>query len=651
MTLQTGESKMQRDFEQYSAWRQAVMAALQRYQTWVRAAALTDAATEQRLSRTLARLADDKLSVAFVAEFSRGKSELINAIFFADYGQRILPSGAGRTTMCPTELMYDAAHPPSIRLLPIETRAGNLSTSDYRNDLAAWTVFPLHPEAADDMQEVLKQVSMTRMVTLAEARRYGLYDETDPDAAVALDARGLIEISQWRHAIINFPHPLLSQGLVILDTPGLNAIGTEPELTLNLIPGAHVVLFILAADTGVTRSDIAVWRTHIGAGPGRLVVLNKIDSMWDELHSETEVALEIERQQASVAHMLALEPGQVFPVSAQKALVAKINHDPKLLARSRLQELEAALFDELIPAKQDIIRRQLESDLELLDSAQQAMLSARMRAIVEQLHELKSLRGKNQSMIAHMMCRIDVEKKEFDASLFKLQGTRAVFTRLSTELYTSLGMEIVREDINQVRDEMARSHLSSGLRQAVRKYFERIATKLALADGKTVEISEMMLKMYRRFSSEHGLSLAQPMPFSLAKYRQEVASIAAIHQKQFGPAALLTTSRVVLMEKFFDSVASRVRTCFGAANSDAEAWLKVIMAPLEAQIRLHKDQLKHRLASIQRIHDATDSLEQKIEAFEAALEQLEQKKSRLAELRGAIGSAIHAKIVPLLAAA
>ena len=77
----------------------------------------------------------------------------------------------------------------------------------------------------------------------------------------------MVEISLWRHAIINFPHPLLKQGLVILDTPGLNAIGTEPELTLNLIPNAHAVLFILAAETGVTKSDIDVWRTHIGAGP------------------------------------------------------------------------------------------------------------------------------------------------------------------------------------------------------------------------------------------------------------------------------------------------------------------------------------------------------------------------------------------------
>ena len=59
------------------------------------------------------RLAADKLVVAFVAEFSRGKSELINAIFFADTGRRILPATPGRTTMCPVELSYDAEQPPT----------------------------------------------------------------------------------------------------------------------------------------------------------------------------------------------------------------------------------------------------------------------------------------------------------------------------------------------------------------------------------------------------------------------------------------------------------------------------------------------------------------------------------------------------------
>jgi hypothetical protein len=98
------------------------------------------------------------------------------------------------------------------------------------------------------------------------------------------------------------------------------------------------------------------------------------------------------------------------------------------------------------------------------------MLNARIRGIVEQLHELKSLRGKNQSVVAHMMRRIDVEKKEFDASLFKLQATRAVFTRLSTELYTCMGMDIVRDDIELVREEMQRSRFFTGVREAVRGY-------------------------------------------------------------------------------------------------------------------------------------------------------------------------------------
>lgn len=55
---------------------------------------------------------------------------------------------------------------------------------------------------------------------------------------------GTVEIPRWRHAIINFPHPLLQQGLVILDTPGLNAVGTEPE-PLYLISMSLLKLLVL----------------------------------------------------------------------------------------------------------------------------------------------------------------------------------------------------------------------------------------------------------------------------------------------------------------------------------------------------------------------------------------------------------------------
>lgn len=631
-------SNLVQKFQEYSGWRNHVGVAIDRYHAWLGAEQLSDAACDQRLSRMLTRLADDKLSIAFVAEFSRGKSELINAIFFADYGQRILPSSAGRTTMCPTELLYDETFPPSIRLLPIETRAESISTTEYKEQSNVWTVLPLDIVSADGMLEAFKQVSLTKRVTVDEAKKYGLYDEEDPDIVNEVGADGMIEISQWRHAIVNFPHPLLKQGLIIIDTPGLNAIGTEPELTLNLIPNAHAVLFILAADTGVTKSDIEVWRHHIGTGTGRMVVLNKIDSMWDELRTQAEVESQISGQVTSVAHTLAVEKKQVFPVSAQKGLVAKINRDAPLLAKSRLPALEYALSDELIPAKRDIIRSQLTKDIDELTASKQALLSSRMRNVVEQLHELKSLRGKNKNIIEHMMKRIDMEKNEFDGSLIKLQGTRSVFTRLSTEVFTSLGMGILKDDIRKTREQMEKSRFN--FREAVKGFFDRVQINLRLSGEKTEEITAMMTVMYRKFSTEHGLALTTPMPFSLDKYKNEIAMIESVYQREFGPAVVMTTRKVVLMQKFFDSIASRVKHSFLHANRDVEAWLKVIMAPLEAQIREHKIQLKQRKQSIERIHFATDTLEEKVRAFEQMQSELEQQKAKLsaleAELKGAI---------------
>ncbi len=644
-------SNLVQKFQEYSDWRKAVVSALEQYRNWIRGSDMSDAATDQRLARLMERLADDKLAIAFVAEFSRGKSELINAIFFADYGQRILPSSAGRTTMCPTELLYDDTIPPCIRLLPIETRADAQSTSEYKGQNHVWTVLPLNINSGDGMLEAFKQVSQTKKVSVEQAKSYGLFDEEDPDAALEIDENGLVEISQWRHAIINFPHPLLKEGLIIVDTPGLNAIGTEPELTLNLIPNAHAVLFILAADTGVTKSDIDVWRNHIGSGPGRMVVMNKIDAMWDELRTPEEIETQLKRQVATVAATLALEEKQVFPISAQKGLVAKINKDAPLLAKSRLPTLEYALSRELIPAKQDIIRNQLATELHEITSAQQAIVTARKRSVHEQMLELKSLRGKNMNVIEHMMKRVDAEKKEFDASLIRMQGTRKVFTSLSTEVYTSLGMDILREEIRVARENMESSKFSVGLRDAVKQFFAHVKLNLITSSKKIDEIAAMMTVMYRKFSTEHGLALSAPMAFSLDKYMKEVEAIEAVFQKQFSTATLLTTPQVVLMQKFFDSVAARVKQSFVQANRDVEAWQKVVMAPLEAQIREHKAQLKNRMQSIQRIHVATDSLEDKIASFEAMQAEVDAQKDSLSQLEENLNTALSAEIGNLRVAA
>ena len=80
-----------------SGWRSALAQRLDDVARFLVEHELIDDAAGMQVNSLRERLGNEKLVVAFVAEFSRGKSELINAIFFADTGRRILPATPGRT--------------------------------------------------------------------------------------------------------------------------------------------------------------------------------------------------------------------------------------------------------------------------------------------------------------------------------------------------------------------------------------------------------------------------------------------------------------------------------------------------------------------------------------------------------------------------
>ena len=137
---------------------------------WLQQQDLADAQVDIRVQQLLERLHQDKLIVAFVAEFSRGKSELINAIFFADFGQRLLPSSAGRTTMCPTELLVRRARARR-RSGCCRSRRGSkdATVAEFKNYADEWVTFPLDLRAAEKMGEAL----VARVAGQARAGRPG----------------------------------------------------------------------------------------------------------------------------------------------------------------------------------------------------------------------------------------------------------------------------------------------------------------------------------------------------------------------------------------------------------------------------------------------------------------------------------------------
>ena len=633
-------------FSAYAKWRASAAESVMRLRTWLARNEVGDAQCDLRLQYLLERLRDDKLTVAFVAEFSRGKSELINAIFFADYGDRVLPSSAGRTTMCPTELQWSKGDKPELRLLPIRSRERQAAVSELKRYPEEWRVLPLRTLDVISLQSALARVGETERVSEEEAVRLGFVVDPKGEEGLKPGADGLIEIPSWRHAVSQFPHPLLEQGLVVLDTPGLNAIGAEPELTLSMLPSAHAVLFILAADTGVTHSDLVVWRDYVQGGGsrqrGRLVVLNKIDGLWDGLRDEAKIEAEIAKQCASVADTLEVERAAVFPVSAQKGLVARITDDAALLERSRMPALEKALTGDLLPAKQDIVRDDTLAETGDVTAQTRALLEARLASLREQLQELTDLRGKNQSVIEYMMRKIRTEKDEFEQGLQKYYAVRSVFSSLTNSLLANIGMDALRDETRRTREAMLESTFTKGLRDAMKGFFQHLRANLERSTAEIGEITRMLEVMYKRFCVEHGLKLSQPESFSTLRYEKEIDRLEAAFNRQINTTlTLVTTEKHALTQRFFETVAVQARSTFELANRDVEQWLRAVMSPLETQVREYQIQLKRRLESVKRIHQATDTLEDRVEELKhsedgvmAMLEQLAALQREIAETLG-----------------
>lgn len=639
------ENKLAHQFAEYSQWRKALVDSICDYRSWLNEQELNDAQIDQRITNLLERLREDKLNVAFVAEFSRGKSELINAIFFADYGQRLLPSSAGRTTMCPTELLYDATKPTSIMMLPIETRSSDATTTEYKRYPDEWHTVMFDVNNNDSMVAAFKEVSKTKVVGAIEAEKFGLFDPNSSDDAMSLNKDGTIDIPCWRYAMINFPHPLLEQGLVILDTPGLNAIGTEPELTLNMLPNAHAVLFILAADTGVTKSEIDVWRQYISGTrwkqKGRLAVLNKIDGLWDELKNEIEIEKEILKQVKTSAELLGLETNQIFPTSAQKGLLAKINGDEGLLIQSRLPELEKALSDELIPSKKEIVRDNTKNEIEDLIANSNMVLDSRVTGVVEQLEELRGLRGKNEDVVEHMMNKVKMDKENFEKGLQRFQALRSVFSQQTNKLFTLLGMEALKVQVHTTRKTMVSAKFTKTIRDAMDNFFLDLKARLVSSDAQIDEIKKMMDVMYDKFSKEHGLRKSEPPAFSTLRYQKELAKLERAYKEQFNTAFnMIANEKMTLTSKFFETLASRVIHVYEVANRDVENWLKAVIAPMESQVREHQLQLRRRLESIKRIYKATDTLEDRILELENIEKSIRAQIADLHILRQHMGNAL-----------
>lgn len=632
----TSDSSFNQNFDRHGSWRREFALRLKLLVEWLKENSLLSVAVEERLIQLESRVRNDKLMVAFVAEYSRGKSELINAMFFADYGRRIMPASAGRTTMCPTEIAYEAGVGTCLRLLPIETRLEGKALGDWRPDVPAWQRFELDASNPEQMAKVLAMVSETVKVDQDRARALGFWHDDEPDDNPLKGQDGKIEIPRWRHALINIAHPLLRQGLVVLDTPGLNALGAEPELTVSLLPQAHAVVFILGADTGVTRSDMAIWRDHLSMEAqhtdSRLVALNKIDMLWDELSTPDQIKAQIERQQADVAQILSISPSKVIPVSAQKGLVAKVNKDDTLLRASCLVDIERALADGVIGQRQQILQAALDAAIDELKGEADRMIHVRLRDVSEQMQELKGLEGKNVAVVKHMRARVEIERTEFEQSDARIQAVKSVHIKLLRDVFRQLSGKTLSFELTDLTTALAKTGLKLGAKKAYSETFGRLRSGLVRSQEGVADIRSMLDASFRQLNAEYGFSLNVPPELDLFRFSKDLDLIERNHNQYMSLGKSLQMVSSDTSTRLVRALKSRLRIVYESALAELELWSKLATSQMESQLAERRQNFTKRLDAMDRVQRAETGLHERLSEVGVQQAAILQQQTKLSEL-------------------
>lgn len=632
------QGTLSQQVEAYHNWKKELIRQIGRYRLWLQDNNLFSEDVSTRIRHGLELLIEDELTIAFVGEYSRGKTELINALFFSEYGQRMLPSQAGRTTMCPTELFFDrSANQNYLLLLPIETRTGELSLQQLRKQPERWVKHELDERNPEVMREVLAEVARIKSVTPDEARQLGFdeamleHDRNNP---------GNVLVPAWRNAQISIRHPLFERGLRILDTPGLNALGSEPELTISMLPRAHAVIFVLSADTGVTASDMTIWKDHIDTEhadhrAGRFAVLNKIDVLWDDLQGEQHTTDAIERVRTYTAEHLSIRQQDVIPLSAKQGLLARVRKDNELFGRSNIGQLEQLIIQRILMHKEQLITQNLINDLLGMLQNSQAAMQYRLESLEEERHACAGA-TMDKAALSRLAERAQKDYDFYYKKLITLRSSRRLMDSQGEMLKNLVAEDRFENHAAKVRHTMSKSWTTAGMNRAMDHFFELLESDLTnlLAEGRLAE--KMVGAIYRRYNEDTRARHLEPIPLRAGRH---VIAIRELRKKakrfRISPKNLLT-EQSLLVRRFFNVMVGEARTLHGRVRKDVERWPQEALLPimqysmeqkqlLEHQIRRLRDMVRSdrdSRAERQRLNNAIVDLRKQLELADAMMRQI-----------------------------
>jgi len=260
-----------------------------------------------RVRAAAARMSRPATIVCVVGEFKQGKSLLVNALL----SQGVCPVDDDLATAAITLVQ----HGPATKVVVVR-RQGNRSERIEipPRDLRNWVTEGSDPEQHGGVERV----------------------------------------------VISLDHPLLAQGLSIVDTPGVGGLTAgHGQATMAFLPYADALLFVTDASAELSEPELDFLRQAAERCPTVAVAVTKTD-----LFPEWRRIVELDRE-----HLAGVLPAaRIFPVSAAAFIAAARAQDGSLAAESGVPALRASLLEDLLDRNRSRARaRSLDEAAQVID--------------------------------------------------------------------------------------------------------------------------------------------------------------------------------------------------------------------------------------------------------------------------------------------
>ena len=243
----------------------------------------------KQLQNTCSNLLHSKFRLLVLGDMKRGKSTFINALV----GEKLLPSDVNPCTALPTILRYGEE-----KQVTVYFKDGSFRTIDVAKFQQKYTI--------------------------------------QPNEAKALADRNKLAFPNVDYAAIEYPLPLLKEGLEIIDSPGLNDTEARNELTLQHIYNCHAVLFLFKAVQPCTLNERRYLKNYL---LGRDLTIFFIVNAWDEIKQGL-----VDPEDSEELRLAEDKIRQVFQVNLSTYLTPE-NYHKKLFEISALTALRRKVKD------------------------------------------------------------------------------------------------------------------------------------------------------------------------------------------------------------------------------------------------------------------------------------------------------------------